>query len=746
MKGLIKLLCYAFFLITAATITHAEVDLHHDFDVKQAIRKLDALQMRIDNDTIKYKQVDTLKETVITISKQAEHCIKINKKNLLQLDELSSSTDRSEKLSNEQKTTDFLTQEKIKTRETLSDCKLLLYEAHKLEKKIKHTADQTRISHTFVKTLPLWKVDNKQTLFTLPQYNLPKLYELVGVGLYISHAKLATLLMKLLCVLLIAHLVYRPVSKLLKRHKRTTPLTKPIIRYIPLMLTFWVIVKFLLFYSKNIYPPPVLVDITKNIRNSFGLLFFIDINYILFSYKKKKTIKHQAQKIRQSAIMLTLLLVLANIISLLSPAEVITAYNISGFLVVYFLLITTVFLWGLNASIELCLHYKLFSQLTSQLIRWISFLFFTSLAALAGIGYNIAAIFITDHIIRTVLLTFGYSEIIYFIWTYSRILNDKTHPLSLQFHQWVGLKPSKNFIEVTIIKFLLVLGFTRAFINFFLWLWDLPAYYLSNILDYLENDIYVFDIQMNLLGILRGLATFCTIIILGRMLGAFFARKNAAFEQKNARITFITLTNYIAFIIGVIAALLVIGINLSGFALVASALSVGIGFGLKGIAADLISGLILLLSKPLRPGDHIEIKEIEGFISKIRLLSTEIRTLAEANVILPNSALLSQSVTNYTYKNKLTRTTTHIMLKDIADVKRAKALMLKVAKNHPDIHQDEKNKPEVMVDLRPDKTAMHVVLTLWCIIKDADDRYGINSDINAKVLAAIEKAEIPLKL
>ena len=351
-----------------------------------------------------------------------------------------------------------------------------------------------------------------------------------------------------------------------------------------------------------------------------------------------------------------------------------------------------------------------------------------------------------EHLIKSYLLIFVFSELIYLIWKFARTLNDPTHPISIKFHRAAGLKPQKKFIEVSILKFLLTIILIHFFFQHAVTLWALPGYYLTSILDYLENSLYLFNVQINLLAILRGLTVFCLIIIFGRFLGTFFARNNTSFNQKNARITIVTLTNYIAFILGFLISLMVIGINLSGFALVASALSVGIGFGLKGIAADLISGLILLLSKPLRPGDYIEIKDVEGFIAKIRLLSTEIKTLSKTNIILPNSALLSQSVTNYTYKNKLTRSTTYIMLEDAKDVKRTQKIMLNVAKKHPDVHQEDHNQPEVIVDLRPDKNALHIVLTLWCIIKNADDRYRINSDINAKVLAAVEKAGIPLKL
>ena len=326
------------------------------------------------------------------------------------------------------------------------------------------------------------------------------------------------------------------------------------------------------------------------------------------------------------------------------------------------------------------------------------------------------------------------------------MLSDKTDPLAIRFHHWAGLKPKKVLIEVSILKYLIIIILSHYFFQMSVTLWDLPGYYLSASLDFLENGLFLFNLQIDLLAILRGLTVFCFIIILGRLLGAFFTRKNTYSEQKNARTTIITLTNYVAFIVGTVSALMVIGINLSGFALVASALSVGIGFGLKGIASDLISGLILLLSKPLRPGDYIETKGVEGFISKIRLLSTEIKTLSQTNIILPNSALLSQSVTNYTYKSKRTRSTTYIMLQHAADVKRAKKIMLEVAQTHPEVHQDKNNEPEVIVELRTDKTALQIVLSLWCIIKNADEKYRINSDINDKVLSAIQKADIPLKL
>jgi len=87
-----------------------------------------------------------------------------------------------------------------------------------------------------------------------------------------------------------------------------------------------------------------------------------------------------------------------------------------------------------------------------------------------------------------------------------------------------------------------------------------------------------------------------------------------------------------------------------------------------------------------------------------------------------------------------------VMLERTQDVAKVKKIMLDVASMHPDVEQAEKVKPEVIVDLRTERNVLQIVLTLWCVIKDVDERFRINSDINAKILKALEKAKIPLKL
>jgi small-conductance mechanosensitive channel len=140
---------------------------------------------------------------------------------------------------------------------------------------------------------------------------------------------------------------------------------------------------------------------------------------------------------------------------------------------------------------------------------------------------------------------------------------------------------------------------------------------------------------------------------------------------------------YAGFVIAVALAIAVMGVDLSNIAIIAGALSVGIGFGLQNIVNNFVSGLILLIERPIKVGDWVVVGQNEGFVKQVSLRATEIETWQRASVIVPNADLLSSALKNWTHKDKYGRVDVPIGVALDSDPKKVEKVLLQVARRHP---------------------------------------------------------------
>jgi small-conductance mechanosensitive channel len=190
--------------------------------------------------------------------------------------------------------------------------------------------------------------------------------------------------------------------------------------------------------------------------------------------------------------------------------------------------------------------------------------------------------------------------------------------------------------------------------------------------------------------------------------------------------------NYAGVLIAILVGVGALGVDFTNLAIVLGALSVGIGLGLQNIANNVISGVILLMERPIKAGDWVAVNGHEGFVRRINIRATEIETFQRTHVIVPNSLFLQNPVINRTYSDTSSRVEIQITVPLATDVPRLEAILREAALGHPRVLRV----PMPIVRFVKLGTA-GLDFELFVFVAKLEDRLVVMNDLNLALLGRL---------
>ncbi len=248
--------------------------------------------------------------------------------------------------------------------------------------------------------------------------------------------------------------------------------------------------------------------------------------------------------------------------------------------------------------------------------------------------------------------------------------------------------------------------------------------------------------KVSLLGMFEGLLAALLVIVLSLWLSAVIERRllSDAVSDLSLRKVAGNALRVVLLIVGLLFALSALGVDLTALSVLGGALGVGLGFGLQKLAANYVSGFVILLERSLRIGDNVKVDGFEGKVTDIKTRYTMIRSVNGREAIVPNEKLITERVENLSLSDPKVLVVTNITVSMDSDVAQVQRILCDSAGSSPRVLKEPAPVAH-LAQFAPD--GLEFSLCFW--ISDPENgQLNVKSEVHIAILHALREANIEI--
>lgn len=351
-----------------------------------------------------------------------------------------------------------------------------------------------------------------------------------------------------------------------------------------------------------------------------------------------------------------------------------------------------------------------------------------ALIVLEWLGYQM----LVTYVLRGILLSIAAG---FAAWLVNKVVIILAHAITSNELPWhksiydqLGLKRHEPLPELFWLRVIILFLIWGGFLLMLVKIWAFSSASFDDVLDVVMEGFRIGHAHIVPSRIFFATLFFTIFFLFIRWMRHFVERREGEGIEPASQQAIAAIVAYVSTAIVLLIALVIAGVNFAGLAIIAGALSVGIGFGLQGIFNNCLSGLVLLIERPIKPGDRVVIDGLEGFVKKINIRSTQIETLDFADEIIPNSDIISKKVTNMMLHDFYGRVRIEVGVAYGSDTALVKKVLLEVAQEHPEVLSDDKLRKSIVLFRAFGENSLNFMLA--CVIKNVNLKYPVMSELH----------------